>query len=211
MNAKHDTIPTRASLLARLKDVGDQESWKAFFETYGKLIYEAATRSGLSHAEAEDVLQETMLTVSKAMPGFQYDITRGSFKDWLLHTTRWRITDQVRKRQRHEQRAPAASKHDDSARENVPLEEIPDPAGAELEANWDREWKQALMEAALQRVKRRVDLRQYQVFDLLVHKQWPVMKVARLLSLNPGSVYLAKHRVAKALKAELASLENRPL
>lgn len=34
-----DSIPTRKSLLGRLKDWEDQESWHVFFDTYWKLIY----------------------------------------------------------------------------------------------------------------------------------------------------------------------------
>ena len=43
-------IPTRRSLLIRLKDLADQESWKQFFDTYWKLIYTTARRAGLNDA-----------------------------------------------------------------------------------------------------------------------------------------------------------------
>ena len=34
-----ELIPTRRSLLSRLKDWDDQDSWKEFFDTYWKLVY----------------------------------------------------------------------------------------------------------------------------------------------------------------------------
>ena len=79
-----DFIPTRQSLLSRLKDWDDHESWRVFFETYWKLIYNAAIKAGLADAEAQDVVQETVISVMKSMPGFEYDAQHGSFKGWLL-------------------------------------------------------------------------------------------------------------------------------
>jgi RNA polymerase sigma-70 factor (ECF subfamily) len=47
-------IPTRYSLLSRLQNWDDQESWKDFFDTYWRLIYNAAVNSGLSETEAQE-------------------------------------------------------------------------------------------------------------------------------------------------------------
>ncbi|HXJ61352.1 MAG TPA: hypothetical protein VNU68_32310, partial [Verrucomicrobiae bacterium] len=61
-------LPTRQSLLSRLKAWDDHESWRDFFDTYWRLIYGLAIKSGLTNAEAEDVVQETLLAVAKEMP-----------------------------------------------------------------------------------------------------------------------------------------------
>ena len=98
--AQLDLIPTRRSLLSRLRDLGDQESWSDFFHSYWRLIYEVALKAGLSDADAQEVVQETVISVAKQMPGFKYDRAKGSFKNWLQNTTRWRIQDQLRKRPR---------------------------------------------------------------------------------------------------------------
>src|SRR5690348_7554709 len=96
----NELIPTRQSLLSRLKDWNDQGSWKLFFDTYWRLIYNSAIKAGLSDAEAQDVVQETVVSVMKSMPGFKYHAENGSFKSWLLRLTSWRIGDQFRKRQK---------------------------------------------------------------------------------------------------------------
>jgi RNA polymerase sigma-70 factor (ECF subfamily) len=54
-------------LLVRLKDWGDQKSWQDFFDTYWRLIHSVAIKAGLSEAEAQDVVQETVLTVAKKL------------------------------------------------------------------------------------------------------------------------------------------------
>jgi RNA polymerase sigma-70 factor (ECF subfamily) len=74
-------IPTRQSLLSRLRNWDDRESWREFFDTYGELIYALARKAGLSNAESQDVVQETLISVAKEMPGFKYDPALGSFKD----------------------------------------------------------------------------------------------------------------------------------
>src|SRR2546427_3339502 len=93
-----ELIPTRWSLVARLKDLGDQQSWREFFDTYSRLIRGVAIKSGLTEAEAEDVVQETIISISKSMPDFKADPQAGSFKAFLLTITRRRIADQFRKR-----------------------------------------------------------------------------------------------------------------
>ena len=93
-----ELIPTRASLLRRLKDWRDDSSWQEFFDLYWELIYGVARRSGLSDDEAQEVVQETLISVAKHMPAFAYDPALGSFKAWLLNMARWRIIGQFRKR-----------------------------------------------------------------------------------------------------------------
>ena len=198
-------LVTRRSLVERLGDWRDQKNWQEFFETYWKLIYSVAIKAGLTESEAQDVVQETVITVAKRVDGLKYDPALGSFKGWLLHITRWRIMDQFRKREP----TGAASKRrrGDTAR-TATIERLADPAGFDLETAWDAEWKQNLVAAAVARVKRKVDGRQYQIFDCYVMKEWPVKKVAKELGVSVAQVYLAKHRVSALMKKELRSVES---
>jgi hypothetical protein len=79
-------LATRRSLVEHLADWGDQLRWQEFFDTYSKLIYSAARRSGLTDAEAQEVVQETVITVAKNIDKLKYDPAIGSFKGWLLQT-----------------------------------------------------------------------------------------------------------------------------
>src|SRR2546430_16504207 len=97
-----ELIPTRESLLSRLKDWEDRESWQDFYDTYWKLIYGMARKAGLSDAEAQEIVQETVISVARKIEGFKYDPTVCSFKTWMLQLTRWRIINQLKKRQREE-------------------------------------------------------------------------------------------------------------
>jgi hypothetical protein len=68
-----DSIPTRQSLLARLKDVRHPESWRDFFDTYWRLIHAAAVKAGLTDCEAQEVVQEVMTGAAKKTPEFTYE------------------------------------------------------------------------------------------------------------------------------------------
>src|SRR5437762_6958342 len=107
--AQDPFIPTRRSLLVRLKNWDDQESWKDFFDTYWRLIYNVATKAGLSDAEAQEVVQETVIAVARKIGEFKADPAHGSLSAWLMQLTRWRIADQWRKRARAGVQASACS------------------------------------------------------------------------------------------------------
>ena len=200
-----DLIPTRRSLLSRLRDWDDQESWRDFFQTYWRLIYEVALKAGLSDVEAQEVVQETVISVAKQMPDFRYDPARGRFKGWLLQITRRRIADLVRKRM---QESGASGGHPVETLSTDQIELVPDPAGGDLEAIWDEEWDRHLFNAAVDNVKKQVRPEHYQLFDLYVIQKWPVRKITATLGVNSGQVYLAKHRVGGLLKKEIARLEK---
>jgi RNA polymerase sigma factor (sigma-70 family) len=167
-----------------------------------------AVRTGLSDAEAQDVVQETILSVAKQMPGFQYDPALGSFKNWLLVVTRRRIADHLRKRDRDPAR-PGGQSQDASA--TAIMERVPDPARCRLEEVWDEEWEKNLLAAALTRLKGRVDARHFQIYDCYVLKQWPVKDVAKTFGVNAGQVYLVKHRLSTLVKEEIKLLEKQML
>jgi RNA polymerase sigma-70 factor (ECF subfamily) len=199
-----ELIPTRTTLLERLKDWRDDSSWRDFFDTYSNLIYGVAIRGGLTKEEAQDVVQETMLTVAKQMPGFKYDRKIGSFKAWLLNTTRWRIADQLRKRGA---RAISKSSSVDADTGTWPAGKWIDPAGQELNTLWEAEWEKNLLDAATEKVKRRIDPKKYQIFDFCVNKEWKPEKIAELFSIPVAHVYLAKHRVTAMIKEEVEKME----
>jgi RNA polymerase sigma-70 factor (ECF subfamily) len=193
-------LATRNSLIERLPNWDDRVKWQEFFDTYWRLIYGVARKSGLSDAEAQDVVQETVLSVARNIS--KYDKNSGSFKSWLMQLTRWRIIDQVRKR------GPAAQRAQTDTARTGTIDRIPDPAGRKLESLWDDEWRQSLFETAIERVKRKVNAKHFQIFDCIALKQWSPAKTASTLGVNVAQIYLVKHRIAGLLKREIAELER---
>jgi len=198
------SIATRRSLVERLADWGDQLRWQEFFDTYWKLIYSAARKSSLTDAEAQEFVQETVITVAKNIDKLKYDPAIGSFKGWLLQITRWRIADQFRKREPGNAKRP----HSTDDRLTATIERIPDSRIVDLDAVWESSWRENLFEAAVARVKKKIEPKQFQIFDCYVRKEWSAQKVAERLGVNVGQVYLARHRVAALLKKEIKALEK---
>src|SRR5450631_2108727 len=133
---KDDSCATHSTLLRRVKDTADHQSWQEFNDLYGKLILGFALKAGLTEDEAKEVVQETLIAAAKNLPEFRYDRKLCSFKTWLLYLSNWRVKDQLRKRQ-----APAAPKpagrargDEDDGTRTATVERVADPAGDPLEA-----------------------------------------------------------------------------
>jgi len=199
-----DSIPTRASLLGRLKNWDDQASWEDFAQTYSKLIRGFAIQSGLTEPEAKEVEQETLLCVAKTIHQFESNPERGTFKAWLLKLTRWRIADQFRRRPPESARRPALP----PLSEDTPtIEKIPDDSNQD--ALWDAEWRKNILEPAVARAGRRVNPKHYQVFDLYAVRKWPAAKVAKEMGVTVVQVYLIYHRLTKQVRKEVEYLESK--
>jgi RNA polymerase sigma-70 factor (ECF subfamily) len=219
--AERSSLATRPSVLKRLQQGDDTQGWREFYQFYGPLIRNFARKAGLTDDEAEEVVQETAVSVARHLPGFTYDPKVCAFKTWLLNLTRWRVTDQLRKRRKGPVRfvaeeaaggwaslgAVTGNLAEDTTQ--TPLaERVPDPALPEFGAEWDAAYEQHLLERALEAVKARISLKQFQIFDLLVLREWPVRQVAEAHDVSVARVYLAKHRVGAALRKEMARLER---
>jgi RNA polymerase sigma factor (sigma-70 family) len=189
---------TRESLLARLKEA-DQDGWQRFFEIYGGVIHALALKAGLNSSEADDVLQETLISVASEMPDFRYDRSRGSFKGWLFRITRRRVADQFRKRVRLQRQTSEFS---------TEMDEVADPSDDSLEAIWEEEWRMHLLQIAITSAKKKVSPGQWQIFDLATLQGWPTGKITTLLGVNRARVYMAKLRVGRILRAEVQTLKS---
>src|SRR5438477_10596555 len=213
---EHSSIQTRPSLLNRLKTGDDAESWQEFYRVYGKLVRDFAIQAGLTDTEADEVVQETAIAMARHLPDFRYDPKVCRFKTWLLNQSSWRIKDQLKKRQRATaftgETPPSAGKMHtapaDETSRTATINRIADPNAENLDALFENEWRKNLLATALERIKGKFSLKQFQVFDLLVQKEWPAADVARSLGVSLANVYVTKHRIATAIKREVKRLER---
>ena len=202
MKPEAPLLETRSSLIQRLKATINGESWEEFFHTYWELIYNVARRAGLSEADAQDIVQETILKVHNSLDRFEYNRKRGTFKGWLRTVTRSRLNDFFKKQQRR----PAL---------NQPLEEAAgelqnpeDPEGPEIEKIWDEEWNRNLIQAALSRTKKLSSPKQFQIFKCHYIDEWTVRETCRTLGVNAAQVYMAKQRVGKIFREAVETLQE---
>jgi RNA polymerase sigma factor (sigma-70 family) len=199
----HWNVETRESLIRRIRDWNDDVSWQEFFDLYWGMIHALAVRSGLNEAEAQDVVQATMVAVADNVRRFD-DSRVGSFKNWLLHQARWKISDHLRRRRREDQHL-ARDSRGGTVRSDT-LARIPDhrdPINALIERDWD----DAVSTAALKQIKAKVKPKHFQMFDLYAIKKWPIQQVSETLHVNVSQVYLAKSRITRLLKKQLPLVE----
>jgi RNA polymerase sigma factor (sigma-70 family) len=199
-----ELAPTRSSLLERLRDLNDRESWQEFFDTYWKLLYCAAVRGGLSDREAEDVVQETVLSVVRSMGSFRYQPSVCSFKGWLMFLTRHAVIDHLRKRRVRPDLVVPLKVETATDQEGAQIADL--AAQQAFETMWDDEWERNLVDVALEKVKRLVSPKHYQVFYLHAVKNLPARRIAELLKLSPANVYVVRHRIGRLVRREVNAL-----
>jgi len=192
------SLQTRRSLLSRLRDFEDRESWQTFFNLYWRLLYNVARRAGLDDVDAQDVVQDAVMAVAREIPQFRYDPERGSFKQWLFRILRRRVSDHFRKLYR--QPAPAGISPE-MLEGTGEADAIVMRDGVSLSDAWDQEWQRSVLDAAIAQVRAQANPKHFQVFDYCVLKEWPVAKVASTLGMSAARVYLARHRVSHAVKS----------
>lgn len=199
------TDATRASLIERLRNVRDDASWFEFFKIYWRFIYARARQSGLSETEAQEVVQETLISVAKHMPTFRYDPAIGKFKSWLLVVTKRKITDQLRRRE--PQTIPPELEKDTPLGGNgtpaIADIHIVDPSEAE-----EKEWQANLVAAAIANLKRKLDGKKLQIFDFFVNKGWSAKQVGQTFKVSEDQVFQIKHRITEAIREEVQRLER---
>jgi RNA polymerase sigma-70 factor (ECF subfamily) len=191
--------PTRASLLLRLRDLGDEAAWREFVDRYGPLVYGFARKNGLQDADAADLGQEVLRAVAAAIGRLDYDPGRGSFRNWLFTIVRNKLSNWRRSRRRRPYDC------DEGAAE-VLLEQCPAPEPCA--AAWEADWEQRVFAWACAEVRRTVSETTWQAFWRTAIEDQPGKQVAADLGLSVAAVYLAHGRVLARLKERIRSAQE---
>lgn len=201
--ARENMPMTSPTLLSRLRDPHDQEAWDTLFEFYWGLIVSFARQRGCSYTTARDVLQETLLTLTRTMPDFHYDPGKGRFRSYLLTIVKNHIVDAFRREQKYINFAQI-SPGQESGREF----EIPDENADEITQQWEEEWNRQLLRTALNRVRERLEPETYESFKMYVLEKTPVQTVCDRLNIDRNLLYQHKHRIINMLKKETLRLRR---
>ena len=190
---------TSVSLIARLHtNPGDRAAWDDFVSRYGRKIFVWCRSWNLQEADAQDVTQNVLLEISKKMRTFVYDPSR-SFRAWLKTLAHAAWCDFVAARRSHHQGSGDEAVH-------ALLQSISDrdDFALQLEEMYDLE----LLETATTQVRMRIQPQTWEIFRRLVYEDQSGTDVAAELNIGISAVYMAKNRVQKMLKEEIARLEQ---
>jgi RNA polymerase sigma factor (sigma-70 family) len=189
---------TRITLLGRLRSApGDPAAWSEFVEWYGQKIYVWCRNWGLQEADAQDVTQEVFLKLSLRMQDFRYD-SQGSFHAWLKTVSHHTWQDYLGKQRKAGQASGSAD-----AMNRLNAIEARDDLEKWIAAAGDEE---LLKEAAI-RVRIRVEPRTWDAFRLLALEGRSGAEAAKVLGMKVGALFVARSKVQRMLREELARLE----
>jgi RNA polymerase sigma-70 factor (ECF subfamily) len=190
---------TRVSLLGRLRrNPGDPAAWQEFVGHYGGKIYGWCRKWNLQEADAQDVTQNVLLRLSQKMSAFQYDPTR-SFRAWLKTLTHHAWSDFLETRRR-----PGLGSGDSHVAQLLHNVAARDDLVKHLEEEYDRD----LLREAMARVRLRVAPQTWQAFTLTALEGLSGADAAGRIPMQVAQVFVAKRRVQKMLREEVARLEG---
>jgi RNA polymerase sigma-70 factor (ECF subfamily) len=195
-----DDLPlTRASLLVQLRDGANRSAWQEFLKLYGPVVYGFARNRGLQDADAADLMQEVLRSVSNAIGRLDYDRSQGTFRGWLFTIARNKVFNFLSARRIRPQGSGDTATH-------RLLESHPETSdGAD---DWELEYQRRLAALAMEQVKHEFQQSTWQAFRLTAVEGQAAADVARQVGLSPGAVYVAKSRVLARLKEEVDTLRR---
>jgi RNA polymerase sigma factor (sigma-70 family) len=170
------------------------EAWERFVELYRPKIYGWCRVWGLQEADAEDVAQDVIAKLTQKMMNFDYDRAR-CFRAWLKTITQHALSDLLTSRCRALGDGPIPILSSIEAR-------------ADLEKRIEELFDRELLDLAIARVRERVTPVTWDAFRLTTFDEYSGAQVSKLLGIPVASVFVAKHRVHKILKEELAKLDH---
>lgn len=186
---------TPTTLLKRLREGGDVLAWDEFFQRYWRLVFTFARRRGCSDHTAEEIVQDVMLTVFEKRDVYRYDPERGHFRDWLGTLVRNKVADHRRR--------PSGRIRGRGGDPDITVTE-PEADDASPDDIWEAAFEESLLAVLLDVIRREMNPRTYQAFELFALCQVPAAKVAATTGLTPNAVYQARKNVFRRL-AELGS------
>lgn len=184
-------MDTPVSLLDRLRQPLAHAAWTRFAELYTPLIYSWARRAGLPAQDAADLVQDVFVTLLQKLPDFTYDHHK-SFRAWLRTVTLNKWRDTCRRRAA----TPLAG--------NGALADVPGSDG--LDAFWDAEYHRHLVGRALKVMQAEFEPATWKACWECVACGKSAAEVGALLGISENAVYIARCRVLRRLRRELAGL-----
>ena len=185
---------THSSVLEGIRDPDNRSAWERFYAQYAPYVHALATRNGLRHADAEDVVQTVFAEIAGRIRTFDYDRARGHFHVWLAKAALFRIQDLRRRNVRRE--ANELSVSDPDA-----------PAPDDFEALAEEEWRAHLQSLALDRLRERISPRQFELFHAAAVEGWPAAKTAQVYGTTSSAVYKATSRAKPLWDAILRDVQ----
>ena len=185
-------LTTTETLLKGLA-AGNENRWARFYRDYAPFLESVVLKKypSMSHADAEDIVSETMIDIAKMMPTYHYDKEKkGAFHSLLVKIAQNKAIDRFRKDERY------AAKLEEFAQEPIMIS--------------DDDWRHETYNMALRRVFADPAIRESSkiAFRRVVQQGDDVATVARELGLAPNAIYQIKNRMKERLQEEVRKIQD---
>jgi len=194
---------TQSSLLWAVSEHADEQAWNLFYRIYAPMLRQFGRRMGLNEVETDDVVQEVLIVVHRALREGGYDPAKGRFRGWLFGVVRNRALSAQRARGRRTRAQAVGTESGVDLLAGLP--DTRDEAAAEI---WAQEWRYALLEEALRQLQPVLGDKAFRAFVMYAVENRPVAEVAEELGIAVASVYTYKNRVLNAIKEWTARFED---
>lgn len=184
---------TRASLIASMRDGAAAPGWREFFHYYAPAVFRVALFRGLRGDEADDIVQQVMISVAKRIGDFEYNHDRGRFRGWVRSIAENKIRDYRRKCARD-----AHASH---------IKAVQDAAVDVDTEVWEKQWRLQDLSLCLEELATDVPLRHLEAFRLYVIEGRPPEDVANELELSIGHVYVIRTRIIQRIRRRMTELD----
>jgi RNA polymerase sigma factor (sigma-70 family) len=183
---------TSLTLLDRLREEGDDSAWRELNDLYSPVLRNWLRRYELQSSDADDLIQEVLLVVSREVGTFEHSGRTGAFRTWLKTTLINRLRDWWRSKKYR----PVASGESDFLQQ---LDQLNDP-NSELSQIWNAEHDRVLIRQLLAIVESQFSENTREAFQRVALDGENLDQVAKDLGISRNAVIIAKHRVLKALR-----------
>ena len=190
---------TRETLLLKIRDPANAVAWEQFVAVYRPAILRLARRRGLQDADAENLAQQVLTSVSLAIGRWEKDDSRGTFRSWLLRIARNQIVNAITRRPRDIGRGGTSVMEQ--------LEQHPAQEQAAM-ALIEDEHRRAVFRCAADEIRSEFHEATWLGFWLTTVEGLPVEAAAAELGKSVGSVYAARSRVMRRLKEKVHEFEQ---
>ena len=144
-------------------------------------------------------MQRVFVAVSRAIPDWQRDPARGSFRSWLGRIARNAIINALTRR------PPDSPIGGTSVIQQ--LQQQPQPEDAALR-ELTNEYRRSLFRFAAERVRDEFHDATWQAFWLTAVEGMDVVVASAALSKSPGAIYAARSRIMRRLTSEIRQIET---
>lgn len=188
---------TRASLLLRIRDPNDCESWNEFANIYRPAIIRTAKIKGLQNADAEDLAQQVLISVANSIKTWEPDSARASFRTWLYRVTRNAVVNALTRRK------PDVAAG--NSKVNALLNESPDVRDGSEQLSI--EIRRETFRYAANEIRDEFQNATWNAFWMTAVEGLSIEQAAMELSKSRGSIYAARSRVMKRLKEMVQGIQ----